>query len=66
MLRAGLIFSLKEGEMSKFIGMRWIVVVAAAAMLLVLAAACAETVEVPGKTIVVEKEVIKEVEVRHQ
>ncbi len=40
-------------------------VVAGAAMLLALAAACGatETIEVPGETIVVEKEVIKEVEV---
>ena len=44
--------------------MRWLVVVAGAAMLLVAAAACAgETVEVPGETVVVEKEVIKEVQV---
>ena len=43
---------------------RWLVVAVAAAMLLVAAAACAgETVEVPGKTVVVEKEVIKEVQV---
>ena len=50
--------------MSKTLGMRWLVVVAAAAMLLALAAACGtETVEVPGETVVVEKEVIKEVEV---
>ena len=42
--------------------MRWLVVVAGAAMLLAVAAACAgETVEVPGETVVVEKEVIKEV-----
>ena len=47
--------------MYKALGMRWIVVVAAAAMLLVVAAACTETVEVPGETVVVEKEVIKEV-----
>ena len=44
--------------------MRWLVVALSAAMLLAVAAACAgETVEVPGETIVVEKEVIKEVEV---
>ncbi len=50
--------------MSKALGMRWLVVAAGAAMLLVLAAACgAETVEVPGETVVVEKEVIKEVQV---
>ena len=44
--------------------MRWLVVALSAAMLLAVAAACAgETVEVPGETIVVEKEVIKEVQV---
>ena len=45
--------------------MRWLVVVAgSAAMLLAVAAACSsETVEVPGETVVVEKEVIKTVEV---
>ena len=44
--------------------LRWLVVVAGAAMLLAVVAACAgETVEVPGETVVVEKEVIKTVEV---
>ena len=44
--------------------MRWLVVAVSAAMLLAVAAACAgETVEVPGETVVVEKEVIKEVQV---
>ena len=44
--------------------LRWLVVFAGAAMLLAVAAACgAETVEVPGETVVVEKEVIKTVEV---
>ena len=44
--------------------MRWLVVVAGAAMLLAVVAGCAgETVEVPGETVVVEKEVIKEVQV---
>ena len=49
--------------MSKTLGMRWLVVAAGAAMLLVLGAACAEKVEVPGETVVVEKEVVKIVEV---
>ena len=50
--------------MTKAVGLCWLVVVAGAAMLLVLAVACAgETVEVPGETVVVEKEVIKTVEV---
>ena len=41
---------------------RWLTLAVSAAMLLVIAVACAgETVEVPGETIVVEKEVIKEV-----
>ena len=43
--------------------LRWLVVAVSAAMLLVAAAACTETVEVPGETVVVEKEVIKEVQV---
>ena len=44
--------------------LRWLVVVAGAVMLLSVVAACAgETVEVPGETVVVEKEVIKTVEV---
>ena len=39
--------------------MRWLVVAVSAAMLLAVAAACSsETVEVPGETVVVEKEVI--------
>ena len=39
--------------------MRWLVVVAGVAMLLAVAAACSsETIEVPGETVVVEKEVI--------
>ena len=49
--------------MSKALGMRWLVVAAGAAMLLVLGAACTKEVEVPGETIVVEKEVVKIVEV---
>ena len=50
--------------MSTSNSLRWLVVAATAAMLLIVAAACAgETVEVPGETVVVEKEVIKEVEV---
>ena len=50
--------------MSKVLGLKWAVVAAAAAMLLLLATACAgETVEVPGETVVIEKEVIKEVQV---
>ena len=48
--------------MSKALGNSWIVIVVSAAMLLVVAVACsAETVEVPGETVVVEKEVVKEV-----
>ena len=44
--------------------MRWLVVAVSAAMLLAVAAACSsETIEVPGETVVVEKEVIKTVEV---
>ena len=44
--------------------MRWLVVAVSAAMLLAVVAACSsETVEVPGETVVVEKEVVKTVEV---
>ena len=44
--------------------LRWLVVAVSAAILLAVAAACGtETIEVPGETVVVEKEVIKEVEV---
>ena len=42
--------------------MRWLVVAVSAAMLLAVVVACTETVEVPGETVVVEKEVIKEVQ----
>ena len=50
--------------MRKSTSLRWLVVAAAAAMLLVIVGACSgETVEVPGETVVVEKEVIKEVQV---
>ena len=42
----------------------WLVAAVSAAMLLAVAAACSsETIEVPGETVVVEKEVIKEVQV---
>jgi len=46
----------------------WVAVAVSAAMLLLLAAACGETktIEVPGETIVVEKEVIKTIEVPGQ
>jgi hypothetical protein len=47
--------------MSKTLGMRWLVVAAGAAMLLVLGAACTKEVEVPGETVIVEKEVVKTV-----
>ena len=44
--------------------MRWLVVAVSAAMLLAVVAACsAETIEVPGETVVVKEEVIKTVEV---
>ena len=44
--------------------LRWLVVAVSAAMLLAVVAACAgETVEVPGETVVVKEEVIKEVQV---
>ena len=44
--------------------MRWLVVAVSAAMLLAAVAACgAETIEVPGETVEVEKEVVKTVEI---
>ncbi len=50
--------------MRNFISLRWLAVAVSAAMLLVVAAACGtERVEVPGETVVVEKEVIKTIEV---
>ena len=43
---------------------RWLVLAVSAAMLLAVVAACSsETIEVPGETVVVEKEVVKTVEV---
>jgi len=54
-----------DGNMRKALGVRWAAVMAGAIMLLMIAGACTttETIEVPGETIVVEKEVIKEVQV---
>ena len=50
--------------MRKPLSLYWLVVAISAAMLLIIAAACsAETVEVPGETVVVEKEVVKTIEV---
>ena len=50
--------------MRKSFSIRWLVVAVSAAMLLLLAAACsAETIEVPGETVVVEKVVTETVEV---
>ena len=45
--------------------LRWLVVAVSAAMLLTIAAACGDTktIEVPGETVIVEKEVVKTVEV---
>ena len=45
--------------------LRWLVVAVSAAMLLMVAAACGDTktIEVPGETVIVEKEVVKTVEV---
>ena len=50
------------------ISLRWLVVAVSAAMLMAVAAACGgtETIEVPGETVVVEKEVVKTVEVPGQ
>ena len=47
--------------MKKISGIQWTMVTVGVAMLLVLAVGCTETVEVPGETVVVEKEVVKEV-----
>ena len=49
--------------MQSSISVRWLVLAVSAAMLLALAAACTETVEVPGETVVVEKVVTETVEV---
>ena len=43
--------------------LRWLVVTVSGAMLLAFAAACTETVEVPGETVVVEKVVTETIEV---
>ena len=53
-------FELRRHVMSTSTSLRWLVVAVSGAMLLAFAAACgAETVEVPGETVVVEKEVVK-------
>ena len=53
--------------MSTSTSLRWLVVAVSAAMLLALAAACsAETIEVPGETVIVEKVVTETVEVPGQ
>ena len=50
--------------MRKPISPYWVAIALSAAMLLIIAGACrGETVEVPGETVVVEKEVIKTIEV---
>ena len=49
--------------MRTYTSLHWLVVAVSAAMLLAVVAACTETIEVPGETVVVEKEVIKEVQV---
>ena len=50
--------------MRKALSSYWLVVAISATMLLVVAGACrGETVEVPGQTVVVEKEVVKTIEV---
>ena len=57
-------FELRRHVMSTSTSLRWLVVAVSGAMLLAFAAACgAETVEVPGETVVVEKEVVRTVEV---
>ena len=49
--------------MKNILGIQWTMVAIGVAMLLVLAVGCTETVEVPGETVVIEKEVVKTVEV---
>ena len=49
--------------MSKDVGLHRTAIVVGAAILLLVALACTRTVEVPGETVVVEKEVVKTVEV---
>ena len=50
--------------MTQDIGLRRTVMLAGVATLLIVALACTRTVEVPGETVVVEKEVVKTVEVQ--
>ncbi len=49
--------------MQSFTSLRWLALAISAAMLLAFAAACTETVEVPGETVVVEKVVTETIEV---
>ncbi len=49
--------------MMKKTGVQWYLLGVIAAMLLCLAVACTREVEVPGETVVVEKEVVKTVEI---
>ena len=49
--------------MGMTLGLRWTVTVLGGTILLLVALACTTEVEVPGETIVVEKEVVKQVEV---
>ena len=49
--------------MRKALGLCWIIAAAGLALLLAASLACTTEVEVPGETVVVEKEVVKEIEV---
>ena len=52
-----------DSQVRKTLGLRLATVAAGLVLLLALLAACTEVREVPGETVVVEKEVVKEVEV---
>ena len=52
-----------DSKMRKTLGLRLATVAAGLALLLALLSACTEVREVPGETVVVEKEVVKEVQV---
>ncbi len=56
-------FKLKEADMVGTFSNSRLLVIVGSALLMALAIACTREVEVPGETVVVEKEVIKEVEV---
>ena len=59
-------FKLKEADMVGTLRKSGLLVLIGSVLFMALAIACTREVEVPGETVVVEKEVIKEVEVMAQ